>query len=90
MVETLSQIIWETFYPAFGDPLLFFGFAVVFFIGLFIVTKQNLATSVLLGMVAVDGMSRLANLDYINWLNILLKVLIFALIGYSIANKLRD
>lgn len=90
MVATLSQVVWESIYPAFGSPLLLFGFVVIFFIALFIVTKQNLASSLLLGMVAIDGLARIANLDYINWLNVLLKFLIFAIIGYAIAQKLRD
>lgn len=90
MAAALSQVLWEALYPTFGSTVLLFGFAVVFFIALFIVTKQNLASSLLLGSVGIDGLSRLANQDYINWLNILLKVLIFLLIGYAIANKMRD
>lgn len=90
MAAALSQVLWETLYPAFGSTILLFAFAVIFFLGLFIVTKQNLASSLLLGSVAIDGLSRTANLDYINWLNILSKVLVFLIIGYAIANKLRD
>lgn len=90
MADTISQIVWETFYPAFGSPLLFFGFAIVFLVFLFVVTKQNLATSMLLGMVAIDSLDRMANLQYISVLNIVLKIIIFGIIGYAIAQKQRD
>jgi len=90
MAAPLSQIIWEMLFQAFGSTELLFAFVIVFFIGLFIVTKQNLASSLLLGMVAIDGLSRVSNNTFINWLNILLKVLIFLIIGYAIAQKMRD
>lgn len=90
MAAPLSQIIWETFYPAFGDNALMFAFLVVGFIFLFIVTRQNLASSLLLGMVAIDGLDRMANDSYVRLLNIVLKVLVLAIIGFAIAQKGRD
>ncbi len=81
----ISQIFYDSVAQAFGSNVFLFGFAIVFFAFLFAITRQSLASSLLLGMVALDGMDRLSNDDNIFFLNLLLKILIFGGIGYVFA-----
>ncbi len=85
MVAPISQVFYDSVALAFGNNVFLFGFAVVFFAFLFAITRQSLASSLLLGMVALDGMERLSDDDNIFFLNLLLKILIFGGIGFVIA-----
>ncbi len=85
MVAPISQVFYDSVAQAFGSNVFLFGFAVVFFAFLFAITRQSIPSSLLLGMVALDGMQRLSNDDNIFFLNILLKLLIFGGIGFVIA-----
>ncbi len=81
----ISQVFYDSVAQAFGSNVFLFGFAIVFFAFLFAITRQSLPSSLVLGMVALDGMDRLSNDDNVFFLNLLLKILIFGGIGFVIA-----
>jgi len=78
-------VIYDTLIQAFGSVGLLFAFSIMFFIALFIVTRQSLASSLLLGMVALDGLIRIGSDQFISTLYLALKIMVFAYIGFSIA-----
>lgn len=82
---SFAQVFWESAMTSFNSSILLFG-AVVFILALlFIITKQSLSSSLLLGMVALDGVSKVANEPFIDLLLLTIKILILGMIGYAIA-----
>jgi hypothetical protein len=88
MTATLAQYFWEAAITAFGSTLLVYGVFVFIMVLLFLVTRQNLATSLLLSIIALDGLDRVANEPYLSLLYIVAKFLVFGLIGYAIATTI--
>lgn len=85
MAASFAQVFWEAAMTSFGSNILLFG-AVVFILAiLFLITKQSLSSSLLLGMVALDGVSKVANEPFINLLLLTLKILVLGMIGYGLA-----
>ncbi len=70
MAASFAQIFWEAAMTSFGSNILLFGAVVMVLAVLFVITKQSLSSSLLLGMVALDGMDRLSNDDNIFFLTL--------------------
>ncbi len=85
MAVSLAQVFWEAAMTSFGSNILLFATAVIAFAAIFFITKQSLSSSLLLGVVAMDGMGRLANEPFIDLLLLTLKVLIVGVVGYGLA-----
>lgn len=80
-----AQVFWEAAMTSFNSSILLFG-AVVFILALlFIITKQSLSSGLLLGMVALDGIDKVAHEEFISLLLLTLKILVLGMIGYAIA-----
>ncbi len=82
---SFAQVFWESAMTSFNSNILLFG-AVIFILALlFIITKQSLSSSLLLGMVAMDGIGKVANEPFIDLLLLTLKILTLGMIGYAVA-----
>ncbi len=85
MPASLAQVFWEAAMTSFGSNILLFGTIVMGLAALFIITKQSLSSSLLLGVVALDGVAIVANEPFIDLLLLTIKILVLALIGYGLA-----
>ncbi len=85
MATSLAQVFWESAMTSFGSNILLFGFIIMFLAILFVITKQSLSSSLLLGVVALDGIRIVANEPFIDLLLLLIKILVLGVIGYGIA-----
>lgn len=88
MVATLSQVFYEAAVQAFQSNLLLFAFAVIFFAALFFITRQSLASSILLGIIALEGLQKVANEPFMDIFVIGLRILILGLVGYGFATTI--
>lgn len=87
MVATLAEVFWEVFAQAFGSNILLFAFATFFFAAIFFVTRQSLASSMVLGIIALEGMQRTANEPFIDIFVLGLRILILGVIGFVFASS---
>lgn len=78
---TLADTFFQALLTGFGLNILVFAFAIFFFVLLFIVTRQSLASSFLLAVVALDGLDRVANEPYVSLLYLSLKILLGSVIA---------
>lgn len=79
---TLFETIFQTVSTGFGLNILVFGFAIIFFSVLFIITRQSLSTGLLLGVLVLDGLDRIANEPYVSLLYLVAKVLMGGVIAF--------
>ena len=89
MTASIAQVSYEAAITAFGSNIALFAFGLILFVILFAITRQSLASSLLLGMVTIDGFNLIANEPLLNILGLAMKIIILALIGYAIYIKVR-
>lgn len=82
---TVAEAFWQSFAQSIEANILLFSLAMILFAALFIITKQSMSSTLLLGIVAMDGIERIANEPVVTILYNALKILVFGLIGYAIA-----
>ncbi len=85
MAASFAQVFWEAAMTSFGSNILLFGTVIIVLAALFIITKQSLSSSLLLGVVAVDGIALVANEPFIDTLLLTIKVLIVGVVGFGLA-----
>ncbi len=85
MSASISQVFFEAASQAFGSNLIMFAVAVIFFAALFFITRQSLASSLLLGIIAMEGLQKIANEPFIDIFTIGLRILILGVIAYGFA-----
>lgn len=86
MAANLSQVFWEAAIQGVGSNILVFGLAVVFFVMLFFITRQSLSSSLIIGVIAIEGLVKVANEPFIDLLGLTLRVLIVGVIGFVLAS----
>ena len=83
----------ETFYSALaagiGSELLLWGFVLLFFMAVFVITRQNLASGALLATVTLDALTKLTSQPILQSLYFVDKFLIFLLVGIAIVVFIR-
>ena len=85
MPASLAQVFWEALVLGIGSNILVFGLGIIFFAALFYITRQSLSSSLLIGLVALDGMAMFANEPIIDLLLLTIKVLIVGVVGFGLA-----
>ena len=89
MTELLATSIYNSLLQAFGSDALVLAFALIFLTIVFFITRQSLSSSVVLGILAMNGLALVSSQDFILYIFYAMEVLIGLGIGWVVWRTIR-